>query len=92
MHVDDILSCGTEIFQEQVMSQLRQKYCFGKVNRENFEYTGIHIYQNQEKEIFLDQDSFVNSLETFKYQNQHYDNVLSRTENKYLRRTTGQLN
>ena len=92
MHVDDLLSCGTKLFNEQIISNLRKQFTFGRITNTNFEYTGIRIFQNEKKEIFLDQDSFVEKMEFYNFTHQHYDNILGRKENKFVRRATGQLN
>ena len=72
------------------MTPLREKYAFGRIMRDSFDYTGIHISQNDKKEIFLDQQSFPNNLQNYEYKSQHYENILNRDENKNIRRTTGQ--
>ena len=45
-HVDDYLSAGSEIFENEIMANLRMKYTFGKVEQKNFTFTGIEISQN----------------------------------------------
>ena len=61
------------------------------MSRGDFIFTGIHISQNEEKEIFLDQNNYIQSLQIFNYKYQDSDNILNREENKLIRKTTGQL-
>ena len=91
LHVDDMLSCGSSLFEKDIMINLRKKYTFGKISKNNFEYTGIFIFQNDKKEIFLNQNAFSKNMPLFSYTNQHCDNLLGKKENRYIRRTTGQL-
>ena len=90
-HVDDFLSAGNEDFQKDIMLKLRKIYTFGKVSKGDFIFTGLHIYQNEEKEIFVDQINFIDSLPTFDFKKQDPGNILDRMENKLVRKTTGQL-
>ena len=86
IHIDDILSCGSELFCEDIVDNLRNKYKFGKVMRTNFEYTGINVYQNEQKENFIHQTNFISKLELHKYRSQHPENILCRSENKQIRK------
>ena len=40
----------------------------------------------------MNQNDFVKNLHLYHYTDQHFDNVLNRKENKFVRSTTGQLN
>ena len=68
-HVDDILSSGDESFNNDIISPLRKKYNFGTVNEKDFFFTGLHIYQNENHEIFLDQNQYIENMNVFKYSN-----------------------
>ena len=72
-HVNDFLSSGTEMFEKDVMSPLKEKYAFGKSISRDFIYTGIHFLQNDDNEIYIDQDEFVDKLETFEYHGKDND-------------------
>ena len=61
-HVDDFLSSGTSIFQEEIMIPLQEKYSFGKSSKKDFIYTGIHFFQNEEMDIFIDQEDFLKKI------------------------------
>ena len=41
--------------------------------------------------IYMDQESFINNMQIFCYENQNAENYLSQKENKMLHKTTGQL-
>ena len=82
IHVDDYLTAGTHFFKEEVVDCLRQKYVFGKVSKRDFTFTGIHIFQNDKMEIFLDHRKYINNLPMFDYENKSPDCSLDKMENK----------
>ena len=90
-HVDDVLSSGNDTFNEDIIRALRQKYNFRTVNDKDFIFTGLHISQNEDFEIFLDQDEYINQMELFHYPNENPDKLLSRDATRCLRKSTGQL-
>ena len=57
IHVDDFLSSGNTLFEENIMKKLQQIYIFRKTSKGNFEYTGLNISQNNKKEVFVDQNN-----------------------------------
>ena len=90
IHVDDVLSAGSEVFR-QVMDKLRVKYTFGKVEQGSFIYTGLNIHQNQDNEIILHQKDFVDKLIQNDFLSEEPDKLLSREENRMVRKAQGQL-
>ena len=91
IHVDDILSAGDDVFKREVVSKMREKYIFGSVTTRNFEYTGMHIHQNDDFEIFIDQKEYAKKMDIFEYRKQNLENILEKDENRKIRKTTGQL-
>ena len=90
-HVDDFLAAGGDDFQKYVMDVFLNKFSFGKVH-DKFSYTGISIHQEKDETIYIDQNEFVQNLPTFNYTKQDSQNILDKTENGWIRKTTGQLN
>ena len=90
-HVDDYLSAGSYLFQNVVMYKLRQKYSFGKIEKDCFTFTGIEIEQNANFEISLKQNSFVESLQFQQFKTLNPNDLLNDSENKLLRQTVGQV-
>ena len=74
------------------MSQMMNKFAFGKILSDTFTYTGILISQDSEKRITIDQNSFCQTLSSFHYTQKNLDDVLCEAENNFFRKSTGQLN
>ena len=91
-HVDDFLAAGSEVFHKNIISPMLNKFSFGKISETEFKYTGISVYQNNHKTIFIDQNQFIKNLPIFQYRRQDCENILEKDENTLLRKTTGQLN
>ena len=90
-HVDDILSAGSPEFTD-IISMLRRKYIFGKVERGDFVYTGLNIHQEDNMDIIVHQDDFVEKLETVDCSNAgDPDKLLAKDDNRLIRRAQGQL-
>ena len=68
LHVDDMLSCGNHQFYESIIKPLRAKFTFGKIESRDFIYTGLHFQQNDQYEIFIDQDDFVEKIDEMYYE------------------------
>ena len=90
-NVDDFLTAGSIDFEEKVIKKLREKYCFGKVSRNNFVFTGLNIRQNENNEIFVGQKDFVKNVEIPEFIKQDLENVLNKDENRLVRKIQGQL-
>ena len=90
-HVDDVLSAGSDDFKDSVMKPLREKYNFGKVERDSFVYTGLNIKQDEDMNITVDQTDFVEKLTANEYP--HYDPnmMLQKDDNRMIRKSQGQL-
>ena len=90
-HVDDFLSCGDKIFNDDIMVKIRSIFTFGKISQNNFIFTGLQIVQNDKKEIFVNQFDYADKMQIFQYQNQSLWKLLEYEENRMIRKTTGQL-
>ena len=90
VHVDDVLSAGSNEFKK-IIDKLRKKYTFGKVEDSDFVYTGLNIHQNEDKEIFVNQNDFVNKLEINDYPEAEPNQVFPKDSNRMIRKSQGQL-
>ena len=91
VHVDDILSAGSDDFKI-IVKKLREKYNFGRVEQGNFVYTGLNIQQDENMDIIVHQNSFVENLTTVEASNAgDPERVLDRDDNRLLRKAQGQL-
>ena len=61
LHVDDFLIAGNQEFHLKVGKQLCNRFTFGKIETENFKFTGIEIEQ-EHGDINIGQNEFVQSL------------------------------
>lgn len=61
VHVDDGLCAGNSRF-EAVIAQLEAKFPFGSKRKADFTFTGIHIHQESNGTIHLDQENYVNEI------------------------------
>ena len=90
--VDDFFHAGNPTFEKEVAGKIQEIFCVGKVEEDDFTYTGIHIEKVVDG-ILIDQDSYIENL---------VPAVLSRTtpriqpldkkETTLLKRMTGQVN
>ena len=90
-HVDDVLSAGSDDFKDSVMKPLREKYNFGKVERDSFVYTGLNIKQDEDMNITVDQTDFVEKLTANEYPNHDPNKMLQKDDNRMIRKSQGQL-
>ena len=52
----------SNIFQEDIRKKLWNKYIFGKTTRTEFTFTGLHIFQDEEMNIHMDQKNFIQDI------------------------------
>jgi hypothetical protein len=62
MHVDDGLCAGDQTFQA-ALQKLETKFPFGSKRCRDFTFTGIHIEQDENGDIHLDQTSYVQNID-----------------------------
>ena len=67
VHVDDVLFCGEADFHDKVIDLLIRDYVVGRVETENFTFTGWSLTQN-DTGIELTQRHFLNQVNLEKYQ------------------------
>ena len=58
---DDGLGAGDDVFN-QTIQQLEAKYPFGSKHETDFIFTGIHVHQNWDGSIELDQTKYVEDI------------------------------
>ena len=66
VHVDDVLFCGEDIFHQMVINKLLSKYVIGRVDIEDFCFTGWSLTQDQSG-IELTQKHFLDQVDIDKY-------------------------
>ena len=93
--VDDVIWAGTSHFSQNIIQKLKQTFSFGEESTNAFTYIGIHIFQT-DKEIYIDQNNYINSIEYIKISPEKKINnkqeILGKTKNTEFRAKIGQLN
>lgn len=62
IHVDDGLCCGDSVF-DKALADLERKFPFGAKKQGTFVFTGIHIHQEKNGNIHLNQKDYINNIE-----------------------------
>ena len=62
-HIDDLMHCGEDSFNEKVMDELKQKFVARKMEEREFKYVGLDIMQNPDG-VILDQGQYLRKLES----------------------------
>ncbi|VDI65409.1 Hypothetical predicted protein [Mytilus galloprovincialis] len=63
VHVDDFLWAGTNLFETEIISKIREKFSVGKEASESFKYLGLGLSHADDK-IILSQTDYVEVLKT----------------------------
>jgi hypothetical protein len=93
MHVDDGLCCGDETF-ERTLNQLENKFPFGSKRRQDFTFTGIHINQDENYNIHLNQTDYVLAIDPIhieRTRRKHEQMEVTEGERQSLRGIIGSL-
>lgn len=93
IHVDDGLGAGDEEFEEAIR-KLETRYPFGSTHHSDFELKGIHIHQNWDGSIELDQTKYVEDIphiEIPRERRQSQDQPVEEKERQALRGLVGSL-
>ena len=91
-HVDDFCFGGSEIFQNQVIDNLRKVFKIKSEEVAEFQYVGLNI-KKTEKNIKLGQDEYIKKLHHIPLQNNRTpEDKLSSAEVTQARQLIGQLN
>ena len=89
IHVDDGLCCGNSVFSKTI-DKLEEKFPFGSKRDTDFTFTGIHIHQDQQWKIHLDQKDYVLGIPPIsidRHRRKNEQTLVSETERQGLPRT-----
>ena len=91
LYVDDFLVTGSPTFFEDVISQIKNKFQFGKIENNCFRFCGIDI-QVTPNGIFIEQDDYSKSMTKIPIKSsEDLERPLKKGEFKQLRKVIGQL-
>ena len=94
LFVDDILYAGISEFQ-QTIDCFKKVFLMGSENHNTFNYVGMHLKQNNDMSITVDQQSYTDGLSTTTLTRDQINNphqLLNEKEKTLVRSSTGQLN
>ena len=93
VHVDDGLCCGSPRFHQK-LDLLEKKFPFGSRKRRDFVFTGLHITQQPDHSIRVDQSQYVNDINPIaleKGRRSQSQDVVTESERQGLRAVIGSL-
>ena len=93
IHVDDGLGAGDSHF-ESVIAQLEQRYPFGSKKETKFVFTGIHVSQQWDGTIELDQSQYIEDIPAIDIQRSRRQNpheIVNEQERQALRGLIGSI-
>jgi hypothetical protein len=93
-HIDDFLHGGSDLFENDIMKKLRDRFLAGKIAEDQFQYVGFQIKQMGDC-IIVDQNHYVDGLTVEKLDAKRLaqrQDVLENSEHTMLRSMAGKLN
>ena len=93
VHVDDGVGAGDKVF-EQAIQKLESKYPFGSKSETDFLFTGIHVHQNWDGSIELDQIKYIEDIPTIQIERSRRmtpDATINEAERQSLRGLIGSI-
>ena len=90
-HVDDLLIMGNSKFEMDIEKKLSGTFIFSKIENKSFKYCGCQISVEDNGDILLDQNKYVETLKEIKEENDDEDRELSAPEVKILRGKIGEI-
>ena len=93
VHVDDGLCCGNETFQNK-LKQLEAKFPFGSRKMHKFVFTGLHVTQEADYTITVNQSQYVRDIHAISISHDRRcqpDSVVTEEERQALRALIGSL-
>ena len=92
LNVDDLIIAGNERFEKEIVTKLQEVFKFSKVEEKSFTYCGCRVNVNvDDGSIELDQNAYVDSLETIDHMEGEDGRELLEHEKKKVRAKVGEL-
>ena len=95
LYVDDIMWSGDENAMKPIIEKLKSTFKISHENDDTFNYVGVHMFQNSDCSMKINQSSYVNSIHPILLNHERLKDThskLSEGEVKLLRSVLGQLN
>jgi len=92
-HVDDLVHCGTQEWEDSVLSQVKREFKISKSGQSCFRYIGLQVEQNG-SELYVNQKHYIQEFEELDIAADRKKDLyskLTKPEMKMLRSACGQL-
>ena len=89
-HVDDLIHGGNEVFNNTVITSIKNKFDLSAEQEQCFRYLGVEMNQ-QPKEIIMHQHHYIDSINPIQLTDTTSNRKLSRGERRLLKGLVGQL-
>jgi hypothetical protein len=63
IHVDDIIGTGDDVFHEEVIDGIKNRFKISKDQAGNFTYTGMSVWTDSKGQVHLDQNKYIEEME-----------------------------
>ena len=90
-HVDDWLVAGNDRFKADIVTELKKKFKFSKIETKSFDYLGCHVEVKEDGSIELDQNKYIDDMENLPLMDGTDERELSEKEKKEVRGKVGEL-
>ena len=93
VHVDDGLCCGSALFHGK-LQELSKKFPFGSQKQKEFTFTGLHIKQQDDFSITVDQQQYIKDIQPIslsRARRVQQEDVVNEKERQSLRGLIGSL-
>ena len=82
---------GNEVFDEDIVTKLKGKFKFSKIETKSFEYLGCNIEAKDDGTIELDQNKYIDAMTSLKMMEGEDTRELSNVEKTEVRGKIGGL-
>ena len=95
IHVDDLITTGDAVFEEEILSRLKQKFPFKHWKQDEGEFLGRYVKRQPDGSIIVSQEEYCQKLKTIEVSRERRrerDRPLTDRERSQLRGVAGGLN
>ena len=91
IHVDDLLMCGDEEFEEMIIDKIMKCFKFSKLEKTKFTYLGCQIEKFENGDISLNQNEYIEKIKEVIIPTRSNNCRVSDFEKREIRRVVGEL-
>ena len=90
-HVDDLLMAGNTMFKKLISDKILKMFQFSKIEWHKFKYLGCQIEKLENGDISLNQNDYIQKLDTVEIPSGRNAWKVSESERKSIRKVVGEL-